>query len=154
MDWEWNGFSFPSPGDLPDPEIKPGSPALQADSLPSEPSGKPQIDFTPIQNKNNKTEWMLFILSLQTSFGHSVPLEWGWISQCSLMQVSVRKFHFFRNSQAQIQACSDPQRSRHRFPDLKGHSSVTAKVHDLQLICNFPLPPSFWALHQLFLSLC
>ena len=31
----------PSPGDLPDPGIKPGSPALQADSLPSEPSGKP-----------------------------------------------------------------------------------------------------------------
>ena len=28
------------PGDLPDPGIKPGSPALQADSLPSEPPGK------------------------------------------------------------------------------------------------------------------
>ena len=26
---EWNGLSFPSPGDLPDPGIKPGSPALQ-----------------------------------------------------------------------------------------------------------------------------
>ena len=33
----WSGLSFPSPGDLPDPRIKPGSPALQADSLPSEP---------------------------------------------------------------------------------------------------------------------
>ena len=32
---------FPSPGDLPDPGIKPTSPALQADSLPSEPPGKP-----------------------------------------------------------------------------------------------------------------
>ena len=30
-----------SPGDLPDPRIKPGSPKLQADSLSSEPSGKP-----------------------------------------------------------------------------------------------------------------
>ena len=29
----WSGFSFPSPGDLPDPGIEPGSPALQADSL-------------------------------------------------------------------------------------------------------------------------
>ena len=29
---------FSTPGDHPDPEIKPGSPALQADSLPSEPS--------------------------------------------------------------------------------------------------------------------
>ena len=37
----WSGSSFPSPGDLPDPEIKPGSPALQADSLLSEPSRKP-----------------------------------------------------------------------------------------------------------------
>ena len=34
---------FPSPGDLPDRGIKPGSPALQADSLPSEPLGKPWI---------------------------------------------------------------------------------------------------------------
>ena len=32
----WSGLPFPSPGDLPDPGIKPGSPALQADSLPSE----------------------------------------------------------------------------------------------------------------------
>ena len=29
----WSGFTFPSPGDLPDPEIEPGSPALQAGSL-------------------------------------------------------------------------------------------------------------------------
>ena len=28
----WNGLSFPSPEDLPDPEIKPGFPVLQADS--------------------------------------------------------------------------------------------------------------------------
>ena len=32
----WNGLPFPSPGDLPDPGIEPGSPTLQADSLPSE----------------------------------------------------------------------------------------------------------------------
>ena len=36
---EW--IAIPSPGDLPDPEIKPGSSALQADSLPTEPLGKP-----------------------------------------------------------------------------------------------------------------
>ena len=35
---EW--VPFPSPGDLPDPGIEPGSPALQADALPSEPLGK------------------------------------------------------------------------------------------------------------------
>ena len=37
----WNGLPFPSPGDLPDPGIEPGSPALQADALPSETPGKP-----------------------------------------------------------------------------------------------------------------
>ena len=36
----WSGLPFPSPGDLPDPGIKPGSSALQADSLPSKPPGK------------------------------------------------------------------------------------------------------------------
>ena len=37
----WSGLPFPSPGDLPDPGIEPRSPALQADSLPSESPGKP-----------------------------------------------------------------------------------------------------------------
>ena len=36
-----SGWPFPSPGYLPDLGIKPGSPALQADSLPSESLGKP-----------------------------------------------------------------------------------------------------------------
>ena len=35
----WSGLPFPSPGDLPDPGIIAGSPALQAESLPSEPPG-------------------------------------------------------------------------------------------------------------------
>ena len=38
----WNGFPFRSPGDLPDPGMQPRFPALQADSLPSEPPGKPK----------------------------------------------------------------------------------------------------------------
>ena len=37
----WGGLPFPSPGDLPNPGVKPGSPALQADSLPTESPGKP-----------------------------------------------------------------------------------------------------------------
>ena len=37
----WSGLPFPSPGDLPDPGIEPGSPALQAEALPSEPPGEP-----------------------------------------------------------------------------------------------------------------
>ena len=45
---EW--VAVPSPGDLPNPQIKPGSPALQADSLLSEPPGK--------LNKNSNQEIM------------------------------------------------------------------------------------------------
>ena len=37
----WSGWTFLSPGDLPDTGMEPGSPALKADSLPSEPLGKP-----------------------------------------------------------------------------------------------------------------
>ena len=37
----WSGETFPSPGDLPKPGIEPRSLALQADSLPAEPQGKP-----------------------------------------------------------------------------------------------------------------
>ena len=36
----WSGQPFPSPGDLPNPGIKPRIPALQEDSLPAEPPGK------------------------------------------------------------------------------------------------------------------
>ena len=37
----WSGLPFPSPGDLPDPGIEPGSPALQTDTLLSDPPGEP-----------------------------------------------------------------------------------------------------------------
>ena len=39
----WSGLPFPSPGDLPDAGIEPGSPTLQAYSLLSEPPGKPNF---------------------------------------------------------------------------------------------------------------
>ena len=37
----WSGWPFLSPGDLPDTGMEPGSPAMKANSLPSEPTGKP-----------------------------------------------------------------------------------------------------------------
>ena len=57
----WSGLPFPSPGDLPDPGIKAGSPTLQADALPSELSGK------PILKKRNQltANVMLYFLTLQ-----------------------------------------------------------------------------------------
>ena len=39
----WSGLPFPSPGELPNPGIEPGSPTSQADALPSEPPGKTRM---------------------------------------------------------------------------------------------------------------
>ena len=44
----WSGLSFPSPGDLLDPGIELRSPALQAESLLSEPPGKPGLIPSPL----------------------------------------------------------------------------------------------------------
>ena len=41
----WSGLPFPSPGDLPSPGIEPRSPALEADTLTSEPPGKPNTSW-------------------------------------------------------------------------------------------------------------
>ena len=65
----WSGLPFPFPGYLPDPGIKPGSPALQKDSLPSERPGKMYIrinlrklliDFETLPNnyKGDKNVWI------------------------------------------------------------------------------------------------
>ena len=53
----WSGLPFPSPGDLPDPGIKPGSPTLQADTLPSEPPGKPAMWETWFNSWVGKIPW-------------------------------------------------------------------------------------------------
>ena len=39
----WNGLSFPSPGDLPNPGIEPMSPALAGGFFTTEPPGKPNF---------------------------------------------------------------------------------------------------------------
>ena len=45
----WSGLPFPSPGDPSDPGTEPGSPTLQADSVPSEPPGKMMIKGLVVQ---------------------------------------------------------------------------------------------------------
>ena len=56
----WSGSPFPSPGDLPDPGIRPGSFTLQADSLLSKPPGKPMIY---IIYKQSPSMWVAFSFS-------------------------------------------------------------------------------------------
>jgi len=62
----WNGLPFPSPGELPNPVIEPRSPALQADSLPTELRGKPHINcqlffylFEVIKPDNLYYDWLI-----------------------------------------------------------------------------------------------
>ena len=51
----WSGLPFPSPGDLPDPWIKPQSPEEQADTLPSEPPGKPMTNLDGVLKSRDIT---------------------------------------------------------------------------------------------------
>ena len=51
----WSGLPFPSAGDLPDPEIEPGSPTLQADTLTSEPPGKPTGKVGMVDSRGHET---------------------------------------------------------------------------------------------------
>ena len=59
----WSGLPFPSPGDLPEPGIEPGCPTMQADSLLSEPPGKPQF-----QSMESEMPSMLSGADLQAVF--------------------------------------------------------------------------------------
>ena len=54
----WSGLPFPFLGDLPNPGIKPGSPALQADSLPSEPPGMPLYCLSHSFYMENGCKWL------------------------------------------------------------------------------------------------
>ena len=57
----WSGLPFPSPEDLPDPGMEPGSPALQADVLLSEPPGKPgtgnPLQYSRLENSMDREAW-------------------------------------------------------------------------------------------------
>ena len=53
----WSGLPFPSLGDLPSPGIEPGSPALQADALTSEPPGKHAHQRATIRTGHGTTDW-------------------------------------------------------------------------------------------------
>ena len=80
----WSGLPFPSPGDLPDPGIEPRSPALQADSLPSEPPGKSmkvkqKSEKVGLKLNSQKTKIMASrpLTSWQTDGETVADLIWG-----------------------------------------------------------------------------
>ena len=66
----WSGLPFPSPGDLPNPGIEPGSPAMQTDALPYEPPGKPNKKFKSIYLLTDASQ------SEKAMATHSSTLAW------------------------------------------------------------------------------
>ena len=67
----WSGLPCPPPGNLPNPELEPRSPTLQADSLPAEPQRKPEVIFLKITFKM----YLLAVLGLHCHVGFSVTVE-------------------------------------------------------------------------------
>ena len=66
----WSGFPLPSSGDLPDPEIKSRSLALQADALPSEPAGKPLTEAEDIKKRCQEYTEVLYKNDLHDPDNH------------------------------------------------------------------------------------
>ena len=68
----WSGLPFPSPGYLPNPEIEPESPALQADVLPSEPPGKPgtgnPLQYPRLENSMDREAWWATVHGITKSW--------------------------------------------------------------------------------------
>ena len=60
----WSGLQFPSPGDLPNPEIEPGSPALQADTLSSEPLAESEEELKGLLMKVKEESEKVDLLKL------------------------------------------------------------------------------------------
>ena len=98
----WSGEPFPSPGALPNPGIKPRSPALQVDSLPAEPQGKPgntgvgslsllqRIFLTQESNRG-----LLHCRRILYQVSHQGSPKHGLVSKESLLMVQTTKFFFF-----------------------------------------------------------
>ena len=82
----WSGLPFPSPGDLPNPGMEPGSPPLQADSLPSELPGKPK--------KRMSSPWLA-----HTTWKGAIPtyafqmVQWLMIEAQVYSLVAVHTYH-------------------------------------------------------------
>ena len=71
----WSGLPVPSPGDLPHLGIEPGPPALQADSVPSEPPGKQA--FQAFSRHQNHLEWLKHrVAGPSPRVSNSVGLQW------------------------------------------------------------------------------
>ena len=73
----WSGLPFPSPEDLPDPGIEPESPALQADSLPSEPPSSKMVTYLNLDLSPDILKFLLISNHLYYEENDPVRITWG-----------------------------------------------------------------------------
>ena len=108
----WSELPFPSPGDLPSPRIKPGSPVLQVDSLLSEPPGKPYIMLIETYSTilvlschySHFTVWRLVLLMKIHNSSHASLYPF-----CKHLQSSQTVLLFWENNQLSIYRVLEPQ---------------------------------------------
>ena len=81
----WSGLLCPSPGDLPNPGIEPGSPALQTDSLPSNPPGEPITAHSKVL-----FQFILFPSPLYHMFSKQKEKQYFFLTSLSQAEVSFR----------------------------------------------------------------
>ena len=122
----WSGLPFPSPADLPNPGIQPRSPALQADSLPSEPPGKPIDSQCNAKNKYiNKTHIEKYPVTTHViiKVQFYLPCVRPQVRACG-RHLALSHMTLYHQSRKQAQECMDTAM-------LKGHAvtALDAKVN-------------------------
>ena len=143
----WSGVPFPSPGDLLDPGIEPRSPTLQADSLPSEPPGKPLwgayqrqhwvwkcegIGSQPSQGKGSSRQFLENVVSQNIVLEMLTPEVWS------------RAWNLY------LTCTPGDSDAGHWQPGVQKHCYQVVSVEFLCNPCTLLLTPSAW--YHLFFS--
>ena len=120
----WSALPLPSPGDLPNPGIEPGSPALQADTLPSEPPGNP-CKFWSLGQEDSLEEGVVFFpgeshgqrsLAGCIAFCH---MHWTWLKATK---------HMYTGNYTQYLCVGTANRHRMRNTKLQNATSSESFV--------------------------
>ena len=98
----WSGLPFPSPADLPNPGTEPRSPALQVDSLLSEPPGKPfKVRWAKLEDHKNYVD----------TCGNSIPCTKGGSGGCKCPKAGACPANVF---------IAEGEEIRHKTRDVEG----------------------------------
>ena len=142
----WSGLPCPAPGDLPNPGIEPGFPALQADSLSLSHQGSPSRQSINLALKGNlgvissmqdvmfRHAWQLKHPEMEPLLGASSPMGTGSLQAAVRVHISLvfpqlmaEKLQLQEQLQAETELCAEAEELRAR---------LTAKKQELEEICH------------------